>query len=58
MGDTRDDAAALRAARAARPDLAWRFAGVGPDRERFIQEADLHAPTLLDLLPLLKEDLP
>lgn len=58
VGDTRDDAAALRAARAARPDLAWRFAGVGPDRERFIQEADLHAPTLLELLPLLKEDLP
>jgi phosphoglycolate phosphatase-like HAD superfamily hydrolase len=58
VGDTRDDAAALRAARAARPDLDWRFAGVGPDRERFIQEADLHAPTLLELLPLLKEDLP
>lgn len=58
VGDTRDDAAALRAAREARPDLAWRFAGVGPDRERFILEADLHAPSLLDLLPLLKEDLP
>ncbi len=58
VGDTRDDAAALRGAREARPDLAWRFAGVGPDRERFILEADLHAPTLLDLLPLLKEDLP
>jgi phosphoglycolate phosphatase-like HAD superfamily hydrolase len=58
VGDTRDDAAALDAARALRPDLAWRFAGVGPDRARFVRDADLHAPTLLDLLPLLKEALP
>lgn len=58
VGDTRDDAAALNTARELRPDLVWRFAGVGPDRERFIRDADLHAPTLLDLLPLLKEALP
>lgn len=58
VGDTRDDAAALASARALRPDLGWRFAGVGPDRERFVQDGDLAAPALLDLLPLLKKDLP
>jgi histidinol-phosphate aminotransferase len=58
VGDTRDDAAALEAARRLRPDLAWRFAGVGPDRARFVRDADLHAPTLVDLLPQLKEALP
>ena len=50
--------AALASARALRPDLGWRFAGVGPDRERFVQDGDLAAPALLDLLPLLKKDLP
>ena len=32
VGDTRDDAQALRAAREARPDLVWTFAAVGPNR--------------------------
>ncbi|HET8900667.1 MAG TPA: HAD-IA family hydrolase, partial [Holophagaceae bacterium] len=48
VGDTRDDAACLRAAAAIRPELAWRFAAVGPDRARL--DADLRAMTLRDLL--------
>lgn len=48
VGDTRDDAACLRAAAALRPELAWRFAAVGPDRDRL--DADLRAATLTDLL--------
>ena len=48
VGDTRDDAACLRAAAAVRPELSWRFAAVGPDRERL--DADLRATTLRDLL--------
>jgi histidinol-phosphate aminotransferase len=55
VGDTRDDAAALRRAREARPELGWRFAGVGPGRERFLAAGDLQADSLRDLLPLLKE---
>lgn len=55
VGDTRDDAAALRAARELRPELDWRFAGVGPGRERFLAAGDLDADTLRDLLPRLKE---
>ncbi len=55
VGDTRDDAAALRSARTLRPEYRWTFAGVGPDRDRFLAEGDLQAPTLRDLLPLLKE---
>jgi len=58
VGDTRDDAAALREARALRPDLSWRFAGVGPDRTRFLEPGDLDAPTLTDLIPQLKETAP
>jgi histidinol-phosphate aminotransferase len=53
-GDTRDDAKALQAARAIRPDLTWRFAALGPDRDRFAQADDLARPTLRDLL----KDLP
>lgn len=53
VGDTRDDARALADARVARPELAWRFAVVGPDRDRI--PADLSAPTLRDLLPRLQE---
>ena len=48
VGDTRDDAACLRAAAFIRPELAWRFAAVGPDRDRL--DADLRAATLRDLL--------
>ncbi len=54
-GDTRDDAACLRLAREVRPDLVWRFAAVGADRELFRDPGDLSAPTLLDLLPSLQE---
>jgi phosphoglycolate phosphatase-like HAD superfamily hydrolase len=50
VGDGRDDAAALRAARALRPEWAWTFAAVGPDRDRHAGPADLRAPGLLDLL--------
>ena len=49
-GDTRDDAGALRAAQAIRPDLAWTFAALGPDRDRFAGPGDLTFPTLRDLL--------
>jgi len=55
VGDTRDDAACLRAAREIRPDLSWRFAAVGADRDLICDDHDLSAPTLLDLLPLLQE---
>lgn len=55
VGDTCDDAACLRAAREIRPDLTWRFAAVGGDRELIRDHRDLSAPTLLDLLPLLQE---
>lgn len=48
VGDTRDDASCLRAAAALRPDLAWRFAAVGPDRARL--DADLRFESLRDLL--------
>lgn len=51
VGDTLDDAGCLQAARAVRPDLRWRFAAVGPDRERF--PGDLQAATLRELLPNL-----
>lgn len=50
VGDSRDDAAALRAARNLRPDLEWTFAAVGPDRERFALPGDLQAAGLLELL--------
>ena len=50
VGDSRDDAAALAAARTLRPGLDWRFGAVGPDRDRFRAEGDLHAATLIDLL--------
>ena len=55
VGDTRDDAACLRAAREIRPDLNWRFAAVGPDRNLFAEGDDFAASSLLDLLPLLQE---
>lgn len=57
VGDTRDDAACLRSAREIRPDLTWRFAAVGADRDLISDQHDLSAPTLLDLLPLLQEQL-
>ena len=54
-GDTRDDAAALRAAREQRPELAWTFAAIGPDRARIAQAGDLRASTLRELLAGLRE---
>jgi len=54
VGDTRDDAAALRGAREARPDLVWTFAAVGPQRDSIAREGDLRAPSLRALLSALK----
>lgn len=54
-GDTRDDAAALRSARAQRPDLTWTFAAIGPERGRIAQPGDLQAATLRELLPSLSQ---
>jgi phosphoglycolate phosphatase-like HAD superfamily hydrolase len=50
VGDSCDDAAALRGARALRPDLGWRFAAVGPGRGRIARDGDLQAERLTDLL--------
>ncbi len=55
VGDTPDDAACLRAARQAQPGLSWTFAGVGPDRTRFLTPGDLQAEDLPQLLPILKD---
>jgi len=54
VGDTRDDAMALRLAREARPDLVWTFAAVGPQRDAIAREVDLRAPSLRALLSVLK----
>jgi histidinol-phosphate/aromatic aminotransferase/cobyric acid decarboxylase-like protein/phosphoglycolate phosphatase-like HAD superfamily hydrolase len=54
VGDTRDDAQALRGARETRPDLVWTFAAVGPLRDTIAREGDLRAATLRALLPILK----
>jgi len=50
VGDSPDDAAALRAARVLRPDLDWRFAAVGDEGARFALDGDLRADSLLGLL--------
>jgi phosphoglycolate phosphatase-like HAD superfamily hydrolase len=50
VGDSRDDAAALRGAAALRPELGWRFAAVGADRCRFAADGDLQADGLMDLI--------
>jgi len=50
VGDSRDDAAALRGARELRPELEWRFAAVGPDRALIALDGDPRAATLMDLL--------
>lgn len=54
VGDTLDDAAALRGARGLCPGVAWTFAAVGPDRARITVPGDLEAERLVDLLPRLK----
>jgi len=53
VGDTCDDAAALRGARALCPGIEWQFAAVGPDRNWIADESDLQAPDLIQLLPIL-----
>ena len=53
-GDTRDDAQALRLAREARPELVWRFAAVGPQRDFIAREGDLRVPSLRSLLTILQ----
>jgi phosphoglycolate phosphatase-like HAD superfamily hydrolase len=53
-GDTRDDAQALCSARRARPDLAWRFAALGPWRDFIAREDDLRSPSLRSLLAVLR----
>ena len=53
VGDTCDDAAALRGARALCPGIEWLFAAVGPDRNWIADETDLQARTLIELLPQL-----
>jgi histidinol-phosphate aminotransferase len=58
VGDTIDDARCLRAAAALRPELAWRFAALGPDRARFAATEDVQSMSLRDLLPTLNEELP
>jgi phosphoglycolate phosphatase-like HAD superfamily hydrolase len=55
VGDTRDDAACLREAAALRPDIAWTFAAVGPDRDRL--EGDLCGESLRVLLPEIQRRL-
>ena len=57
-GDTVDDAECLRAAAALRPELAWRFAALGPDRARFAAPEDIQSTSLRNLLPMLNQELP
>jgi phosphoglycolate phosphatase-like HAD superfamily hydrolase len=59
VGDTCDDAAALRGARALCPAIRWTFAAVGPDRQWIAEEGDLRGARLRDLMPQLNHpDLP
>lgn len=55
VGDTRDDAACLREAAVLRPDIAWSFAAVGPDRARL--GGDLSGESLRALLPEIQRRL-
>jgi histidinol-phosphate aminotransferase len=57
-GDTVDDATCLRAAARLRPELAWRFAAIGPEGPRFAGAEDIQSATLRDLLPMLNQELP
>jgi len=57
-GDTVDDAKCLQAASALRPELVWRFVGVGPDRARFSTPADLQCASLRAFLSMLNQELP
>ncbi|NOU27996.1 MAG: aminotransferase class I/II-fold pyridoxal phosphate-dependent enzyme [Polyangiaceae bacterium] len=57
VGDTRDDAAALRAAQAELPHVRFGFCAVGPAREEIVPSPDGHAtlsfPTFRDAKPAL-----
>ncbi len=55
-GDTLDDAGCLRAAREVRPEIRWRFAGLGPDRGLFSAAEDLQAACLRELMPRLIQE--
>ncbi len=57
-GDTIDDARCLRAAAALRPELRWRFAGIGPDRARFSTSADFQCENLRQCLSILNQERP
>jgi len=50
VGDSPDDATALRRARALRPDLHWSFCAVGPERARIAADGDQQAEDLMELL--------
>ena len=56
VGDTVDDARCLRTAAALRPELAWRFAGLGPDRGRFCVPEDIQSASLFEFLPMLNQE--
>lgn len=53
VGDTCDDATALRAARDLHPRIRWTFAGVGPERATFLREGDLQGSNLKEILSKL-----
>lgn len=53
VGDTIDDATALRGARDLCPGVAWTFAAVGPDRDRITEPRDLRGANLKEVLTLL-----
>jgi len=55
VGDSVDDAEALRCARALRPELGWRFAAVGPGRGRILAEGDLQGATVQEILAQLAD---
>ena len=50
VGDSADDATALRGARALRPDLDWRFCVVGPERARIAGAGDRQCAGVAELL--------
>jgi len=56
-GDTVDDARCLQAAAGLKPELTWRFAALGPDRNRFAATGDVQFETLRELLPMLNQEL-
>lgn len=57
-GDTIDDARCLRAAAELKPEVAWRFAALGPDRGRFAAAGDVQSDSLRALLPMLNQEKP